>query len=115
MDFRNPTIFKASDTKRATIADTETISDEVVFNKRYAFFKITPMDDTGIPAAADIELLENGKVVISGTAQVMMTYPDEDFIWYAILIGGADKISLRLSAAATADIVFQVTGFEEAQ
>lgn len=99
---------------RLTLLDTESETDEVELENDYAILKIAPEDSTGIAAAATIELLLNGRPVFVNNSQIILTFPDEDFVWLAIVVGGARKISLRFSGVATADVIFTVIGYEAA-
>lgn len=108
----DPRYFIKGDTKRVTILDTATASDAAVFDTEYAFFKITPLAVTGIPAATTITLLMNDKIVLVNDGTIQMTYPDRDFVWAVTPMTGMNNISLELGAAASADIIFQITGYE---
>jgi hypothetical protein len=110
----NPRTFIQEQTKRITILDTADSSDEAIFNRRFAFFVITPLTVTGFAAATTIDLLVNSKLVLVNDGTMQMIYPNRDFIWYITLLGGADSLSLELGDVAIADIVFQITGYEEA-
>lgn len=114
MEQVDPRKYIKGDTLLLTLLDTETETDEIDLGAEYAVLKIAPVDSTGIAAAATIELLLNGRPVFVNNSQILLTFPDEDFVWFAIVVGGARKISLRFSGAATGDVIFQVTGYEEA-
>jgi len=104
----------AHTTKKATILNTateNTAANAAIFDGEYTSFKIAPVDATGIPAAATITLLINGRPALENTALISITYPNEAFVWVIDLNAAADKIGVRLSAAATADVIFQVTGY----
>lgn len=109
----DPRTFIAGQTKRVTVLSGQATSSEAEWGKLYAFFKITPMDDTGIPAATTIDLLINSKLALVNDGTLQMTYPDEDFVWFVTPMGGADNIRLRLGGNATQNVVFQITPFEE--
>lgn len=111
----DPRKFLKGDTKQVTILSTATESSEAIFDKEYAFFKITPITITGFPAAVAMTVLAGGKVVAVNTGIMTFTYPDEDFLWNVTLMCGVNNISIRLGVAATADIIFQITPYEAAQ
>jgi hypothetical protein len=94
------------------VLDTEQESAEITFDVDYCIFKIAPLTITGLAAAVTIELLVNGRPVFLNGSQILLTFPDEEFVWMCVLAGGARKISLRLSAVTTDDVEFVVTGYD---
>lgn len=114
MEKIDPRKYIRGTTYEITLLDTESETDEIDLGREFAIIKIAPIDSTGIASGATIELLLNGRPVFVNNNQITLTFPDEDFVWFAVPVGGGRKVSLRFSAVATADVVFQVTGYEQA-
>jgi len=112
MEQIDPRIGVRSEPEHIIVLNTASESDEVDFGAEWCTFKIAPLVSTGLAAAVTIELLVNGRPVFVNGSQVMFTFPDEDFVWMAVVVGGARKISLRLSAVTTADVEFTVVGYD---
>lgn len=110
----DPRKYIRGETRTLILLDTESVTDEIDLEREFAILKIAPLDSTGIAAGATIELLLNNRPVFVNNSQIILTFPDEDFVWYAIVVGGARYVSLRFSGVATADVHFQVTGYEQA-
>ena len=111
MDFRTTTRQSQSDTKQAIIANLATVSDVITFDREYRYFKIAPVSITGLPAAVDINFLVNGRQLVANGVEVDMTHPDADFVWTLDAGAPVNDVSISIGVAATADVVFQITGY----
>lgn len=95
------------------IMDTDDTSEELDFGAEYCFAKVFCEDISGMPVGGTIQPLAGGFPMYSHDGdEIVFDVPTEGFTWEIVFMTGQRKLTFKLSANASADVLLTVTGYE---